>query len=303
MRCRAVRSAHEPPIAAAMFREPKTLDDFDFAFNPSSRRSRSTTWPVVTSFASTVQSYGWGRGNGKSHCAALDTRPSSAATRPVPLDLRRCPDFLHDEAVSGEESRPGISSRSAHHRRLRMNNFPNARRVPVRDHHAAYESAHDDDFESPVGRLGKLIGESPRHGDPRPVPASRRVITITQKLPAERSKTTGQAKKQEKDKRLPQNRKITRNPGALPRPGFKRHGLRCPRRRKESPPAVRQVGGCASAHRRLGYSLPGWSAEPGSASPSRIIVQAANSKATQSAKGELPEHGKWVYGSKETGLV
>jgi hypothetical protein len=63
--------------------------------------------------------------------------------------------------------------------------------------------------------------------------------------------------------------------GLRPRPrDFLRDELRCPKGEKKKPRRlVQQAGPAPSAHRRLGYSLPGCvPAEPDSASPSGAIV-------------------------------
>ena len=93
-------------LRQAMFREPKTLDDFDFAFNPSIKKKQIYDL-ASCHFIREHRPVLWlgPPGTGKSHlCQALGYQAvkcgHTVLYRSI-FDVVR--DFLHDEAVSGEE--------------------------------------------------------------------------------------------------------------------------------------------------------------------------------------------------------
>ena len=93
-------------LRAAMFREPKTLEDFDFSFNPSIKKKQ--VYDLATCrFIREARPILWlgPPGTGKSHlCQAVGYHAIKAGHtvlyRSI-FDVVR--DFLHDEAISGEE--------------------------------------------------------------------------------------------------------------------------------------------------------------------------------------------------------
>jgi DNA replication protein DnaC len=93
-------------VRAADFREPKTLEDFDFAFNPSIKKKQ--IYDLATCrFLREARSILWlgAPGTGKSHlCQAIGYQAIKAGHtvlyRSI-FDVVR--DFLHDEALGGEE--------------------------------------------------------------------------------------------------------------------------------------------------------------------------------------------------------
>lgn len=93
-------------LRAAQFREPKTLEDFDFAFNPSIKKKQ--VYDLATCrFIREARSILWlgAPGTGKSHlCQALGYQAIKAGHtvlyRSI-FDLVR--DFLHDEALAGQD--------------------------------------------------------------------------------------------------------------------------------------------------------------------------------------------------------
>jgi len=93
-------------LRAAMFREPKTLEDFDWSFNPSIKRKQ--IYDLATCrFLREARPILWlgPPGTGKSHlCQAIGYQAIKSGHtvlyRSI-FDVVR--DFLHDEAVSGEE--------------------------------------------------------------------------------------------------------------------------------------------------------------------------------------------------------
>lgn len=93
-------------LRAAMFRESKTLEDFDFAFNPSIKKKQ--VYDLATCrFIREARPILWlgPPGTGKSHlCQAVGYQAvkvgHTVLYRSI-FDVVR--DFLHDEAVSGEE--------------------------------------------------------------------------------------------------------------------------------------------------------------------------------------------------------
>ena len=93
-------------VKAAAFRELKTLDDFDWSFNPSIPRSRSSTWPRAGSFAKRRDVLLLGPpGTGKSFLVqAVGYQAIKQGIfvlyRSI-FDVVR--DFLHDEAIDGQE--------------------------------------------------------------------------------------------------------------------------------------------------------------------------------------------------------
>lgn len=93
-------------LRQAMFREPKTLEDFDFAFNPSIKKKQIYDL-ASCHFIREHRPVLWlgPPGTGKSHlCQALGYQAvkcgHTVLYRSI-FDVVR--DFLHDEAVSGEE--------------------------------------------------------------------------------------------------------------------------------------------------------------------------------------------------------
>lgn len=93
-------------LRSAQFREPKTLEDFDFAFNPSIKKKQ--VYDLATCrFIREARSILWlgAPGTGKSHlCQALGYQAIKAGHtvlyRSI-FDLVR--DFLHDEALAGQD--------------------------------------------------------------------------------------------------------------------------------------------------------------------------------------------------------
>ncbi len=93
-------------LRAAMFREPKTLEDFDWSFNPSIKKKQ--IYDLATCrFLREARPILWlgPPGTGKSHlCQAIGYQAIKSGHtvlyRSI-FDVVR--DFLHDEAVSGEE--------------------------------------------------------------------------------------------------------------------------------------------------------------------------------------------------------
>jgi len=93
-------------VRAADFKEPKTIEDFDFAFNPSIKKKQ--IYDLATCrFVREARSILWlgPPGTGKSHlCQAIGYQAIKAGHtvlyRSI-FDLIR--DFLHDEALGGDE--------------------------------------------------------------------------------------------------------------------------------------------------------------------------------------------------------
>jgi DNA replication protein DnaC len=93
-------------LRAAQFREPRTLEDFDFAFNPSIKRKQ--VYDLATCrFIREARSVLWlgPPGTGKSHlCQAVGYQAIKAGHavlyRSI-FDLVR--DFLHDDALGGQD--------------------------------------------------------------------------------------------------------------------------------------------------------------------------------------------------------
>ncbi len=93
-------------LRAAQFREPKVLEDFDFAFNPSIKKKQ--VYDLATCrFIREARSILWlgPPGTGKSHlCQAIGYQAIKAGHtvlyRSI-FDLVR--DFLHDEALAGQD--------------------------------------------------------------------------------------------------------------------------------------------------------------------------------------------------------
>lgn len=108
-------------IKAAAFREPKTLEDFDWQFNPSIKRKQIFDLATCQFVRQTRDVLFLGPpGTGKSHLAqALGYQAIKAGHtvlyRSI-FDVVR--DFLHDEAMGGEEkgAEPVSEAGPGHHR-------------------------------------------------------------------------------------------------------------------------------------------------------------------------------------------
>ena len=178
-------------LKAAGFREPKTLEDFDWDFNRSIKKK-----PIFDLAAG-----GFVRqhrdvllagppGVGKSHLAQAIGRKLvhaglSVLYRSI-FDAVR--DFLHDEAFEGHDKimvrylKPDLLDPRRHGHEAVAQTI---RRIPLRDHHATARTAFDDDDQQPAaGGLGQVDRRRPGgHGDPRsPVGQRRDSANHRQKL-------------------------------------------------------------------------------------------------------------------------
>jgi hypothetical protein len=188
-------------VKVAAFREPKTLEDFDFAFNPSMKKKQIFDLATCRFIREARDVLLLGPpGTGKSHLVqALGYQAIKSGHtvlyRSI-FDVVR--DFLHDEAArrrgegaqSVPEAGPGHRGRHGHEAVAQA-----LGRVPVRDHHAAARGAFDGDDEQPAaGGLGQVARRrAQRHSHPRPLPPARRDHHHhRQELPA--AKQTGRQK-------------------------------------------------------------------------------------------------------------
>jgi hypothetical protein len=170
-------------VKAALFRELKPLDQFDWAFNPSIKKMQVLELATCR-FVRERRDVLWlgPPGVGKSFLVqAIGYQAIKAGYvvlyRSV-FDLVR--DFLHDEALSAEDK---VLSRYLKPDLLiiddmGMKQLPIAealRRVPVRGHHATVRDAvDDDDLKSSAGGLGQAAGRrADGNGDLGPVSAPR----------------------------------------------------------------------------------------------------------------------------------
>lgn len=129
-------------LKAAVFREPKTLEDFDWNFNRTIKKK-----PI---FDLAVGGFVRQRRNvllagppcvGKSHLAQVIGRKTGLLghQRALPLDLRPVRDFLYDEAFAGHDK---IMMRYLKPYLLILDDMghkqlPKNGGIPLRDHHAA----------------------------------------------------------------------------------------------------------------------------------------------------------------------
>ena len=168
-------------VKAAQFRELKTLDDFDWSFNPSIKKKQ--VFDLATCrFVREKRDVLWlgPPGVGKSFLVqAIGYQAIKAGFvvlyRSI-FDVVR--DFLHDEAAGRRGQGAGAVPQAgpADHRRHGDEAVAEAiGRVPVRDHHAALRDAFDDDdLEPTAGGLGQADRRrAQRDGDPGPLPAPR----------------------------------------------------------------------------------------------------------------------------------
>ena len=162
-------------VKAAAFRDLKTLDDFDWSFNPALKRKQ--VYDLATCrFVRERRDVLWlgPPGVGKSHLVqALGYQAIKAGFgvlyRSI-FDVVR--DFLHDEALAEDKVLAVPQARPAHHRRHGHEATAQAfGGISVRDHHAALRDAFDDaDVESAAGGLGQADRRRAQcHGDPGPL--------------------------------------------------------------------------------------------------------------------------------------
>jgi len=162
-------------LKAAGFRELKTLDDFEWAFNPSVKKKQIFDLASGRYLREVRDVLFLGPpGVGKSHLAqALGyqaVKLGHAVLYRSVFDVVR--DFLHDEAFAGHDKilakylKPDLL--------ITAQAF---RRVSLRNHHAPLRNAlDDDDQQSAVGGLGQVgRRRAQRHRYPRSLPAPRRV--------------------------------------------------------------------------------------------------------------------------------
>ncbi len=168
-------------VKAALFRELKPLDQFDWAFNPSIKKKQILDLATCR-FVREKRDVLWlgPPGVGKSFLVQAVGYQAIKAGHAVlyrsVFDVVR--DFLHDEALSAEDKVLAQlpEARPADHRRHGDEAVAEAvGRVPLRDHHAAVRDAvDDDDLEPAAGGLGQAAGRRAHgDGDPGPVPAPR----------------------------------------------------------------------------------------------------------------------------------
>ncbi len=169
-------------VKAASFNELKPLDDFDWAFNPSIPRKQIFDLATCRFVRESRDVLLMGPpGVGKSFVVQAvgyqAIKQGFVVLYRSIFDLVR--DFLHDEAFDGQEKvlakylKPDLLHRRRHGHEKSAQTLG---RILVRDHHAAVRDPFDDDDQqSPAGGLGQADRRrAQRHGDPRPLFASRR---------------------------------------------------------------------------------------------------------------------------------
>ncbi len=172
-----------PTAHANAFRELKSLEDFNWSFNPSIKKSE--VYELATGrFIEQRRDVLFCReppGTGKSHLVQgigyqLIKLGYHVHYRSI-FDVVR--DLLHDEAMDGHER---VMSRYLKPDLLIIDDF-GMKQLPKRSGEFLFEivmrryetRSHDDDDESTSGRLGQVAGRrSHGDGDPRPLPAPRR---------------------------------------------------------------------------------------------------------------------------------
>ena len=168
-------------VKAALFRELKPLDQFDWSFNPSIKKKQVLDLATCR-FVREKRDVLWlgPPGVGKSFLVQAIGYQAIKAGHAVLyrsiFDVVR--DFLHDEALVGrgqgavEVPQAGPADHRRHGDEAVAEAFG---RVSLRDHHAAVRDAvDDDDLEPAAGGLGQAAGRrAHRDGDPGPVPAPR----------------------------------------------------------------------------------------------------------------------------------
>ena len=168
---------------AAAFRELKTLDDFDWSFNPSIKKKqiydlatcrfiREARDVLLLGPPGVGQVASWSRRSGYQAIKAGFT----VLYRSI-FDVVR--DFLHDEAFGGEEK---VLARYLKPDLLIIDDM-GMKQLPKRSGEYLFEiimrryetRSHDDDLEPAAGGLGQADRRrAGRHRDPRPLPAPRR---------------------------------------------------------------------------------------------------------------------------------
>ena len=170
-------------VKAAGFRELKTLDDFDWGFNPSIKKKQIfdlATLPLRPRAPRRALVGPPGVGKSPTWSRPSATRRSSRLRGAVPLDLRRGPRLPARRGLrrGGARSWPGISSPTC----LIIDDM-GMKQLPKRSGEYLFEiimrryETRSTMMTSnrPLEDWGKLIGDVPvGHGDPRPLPAPRR---------------------------------------------------------------------------------------------------------------------------------
>ena len=156
-------------VKAALFRELKPLDQFDWSFNPSIKKKQVLDLATCR-FVREKRDVLWlgPPGVGKSFLVQAVGYQAIKAGHAVlyrsVFDVVR--DFLHDEALSAEDKvlLEVPQARPADHRRHGDETVAEAfGRVSLRDHHATLRDAvDDDDLEPAAGGLGQAAGRRAR---------------------------------------------------------------------------------------------------------------------------------------------
>ena len=170
-------------VKAAQFRELKTLDEFDWSFNPSIKKKQiydlatcrfiREARDVLAAWARRASARAfWSRPSAtrRSRRASWCCTARSSTWSATSCTTRR---LGGEDKVLARYLKPDL----LHHRRHGHEATAQAlRRIPVRDHHAPLRDALDDDDQQPAaGGLGQADRRrAQRHGHPRPLPAPRR---------------------------------------------------------------------------------------------------------------------------------